>query len=121
MLPRHLNAITVASRRPYALKTLSVPAQASSVFILHRFLPNQLAHWAVLGWRPFKATHSTSMSQRGHHGWGRFPYSTMITVSRTWRCTKCTRNPIHAAALPWNSLTRNSRVPATLVKDTHYV
>ena len=50
------------------------------------------------------------MSQRGHHKWGRLPFSTMSILSRMWRCKNSTRNPICVASLPWNPLTWHSRV-----------
>ena len=76
-----------------------------------RFCSAPLEHWMVFGWRKFRTNHNNLISQRVHRGWRRFPYSTMITVSCTWRCTKWILNPALVAdllaplyrALSWSS------------------
>ena len=37
-----------------------------------------------------RAFNGTSMSHRGHRGWGRLPSSRITAVSLTCRCQKCT-------------------------------
>ena len=56
------------------------------------------------------------MLHQGHRGWGRFPSSTMITVSRTCRCRKYTQRPVLVISLPLYPLTGKSRGSAVLRK-----
>ena len=79
------------------------------------------AHCAVLGWRPFKATHGTIMSQRGHLGWGKLPYSTIITVYRLLWFKMYTRRPVLVATLPLHPTSGQSRVPIVLGKEILYI
>ena len=68
--PRYLNASMSVSGNPYNWNAASVPARASSAYSLWWLLSAPLQHRAVLIWRPLGSSHSTSMSQRGQHGWG---------------------------------------------------
>ena len=63
-----------------------------------RFRSAPLLHIMVLLWRPLRARHGTNMSQFSHLGWGRFPSSQMMSVSRTCLLQKCTR--IAVSSLP---------------------
>ena len=61
------------------------------------------------------------MSQQGQRGWGRFPSSTIITVSRTFWRRKCTRRPVLVFTLPLHPCTEQSCGPTTIGKETLYV
>ena len=93
----------------------------SSAASLHRFCSAPFMHCAVLGWRPFKTAHGTIMSHQGQRGWGRFPSSTIITVSRTFWRRKCTRIPVLVFTLPLHPCTEQSCGPTTIGKETLYV
>ena len=113
-----INATTLVSRRIY---DLFMPVMTSFASNLWQFLSTPLAHWAVLGRQLFRDYHCNRMSQRGNCGWKRLQSSTMITVSRTWWCTKCTCNTVHVAALPWHPSTGHSNGPVAWGRDTWYV
>ena len=121
MCPSYLKAVTVVIRWLYALKSPSVIPLAYSSTILHHFQSYPLLYWEMFGWQPFRAAHSTSMSQQGHRGWQRFTSSTMIMVSRMCQCTKCMHDPVHVAALPWHPSTWNSCRTVPSVTDTQCV
>ena len=59
----YLNDGTKVSGHPYAPKSRSVLAHISPAAILCHFRSASLAHWAVLGWSPFQATHGTKISK----------------------------------------------------------
>ena len=49
---------------------------------------------------PFRSGQVTSMSHRVHHGWGRLPSSSIITVYQTRRCKKRTHIDFRIATRP---------------------
>ena len=57
------------------------------------------------------------MSHYRYRGWGRFPFSKMIMVSFTWRCSKCTCIPFLFANPRWHHLTGKYRSPDALGKE----
>ena len=52
-----------------------------------------MRHCAVPGCRPFSPLRGTCMLHRARRGRGKFPSSSITTVSRTCRCTKCNHDP----------------------------
>ena len=70
IFPRYLKDGTEVSGWTYSRKGRSVIYCRSSAASLHHFCSASFLHCDVLGWRPFKAVHGTSMSQRVHRGWG---------------------------------------------------
>ena len=80
-----------------------------------------LAYWAVLGWRLFKSSQRTNISQKGHHGWRRFPSFRMTTMSHICLCRKWTRSHVTITALPLYPLTGQSRDSAAFGKEIKHV
>ena len=116
-----MNDDTEVTGRLYAWKCRSVLSRISSATILHRFRSAPLMHWAVLGWRPFKSAHGTSIAQRGQHMWGGFPFPRMITVSRTCRCKKGTCIPVLISGLPLHPSICHPLSPSASGKEIRYV
>ena len=119
--PRYLKDDNEVSERLYAWKCRSVLSRISSATILRRFRSAPLMHWAVLGWRPFKSAHGTSIAQRGQHMWGGFPFPRMITVSRTCRCKKGTCIPVLISGLPLHPSICHPLSPSASGKEIRYV
>ena len=71
-----------------------------SAAIQRHFRSASLAHWLLMECHPFRATHGTSISQQGHHEWGRFPSSrmTMVYLMCLWK--KFTHSAVLIAARP---------------------
>ena len=63
----------------------------------------------------------TIISHWGHLGWGRFLYSKMTTVSRTYRCRKCTNISVLVAARPGHPSNGQLRRPPLAGKAMWYV
>ena len=101
------------SGRSYSCKPHSVLSHTSASS-LRLFHSTPFANDEVLGWQPFKDTHGTRMSQRGHHGWGRLPSSKIIIVSRKFRCRKCTHRPVLIDSPPLHPSTGKSHDPTAL-------
>ena len=110
-LPRYVNQGTDWICCPYTSKAISVLSLISASARRRRFLSAPLLHIIVLLWRPLRARHGTNMSQFSHLGWGKFPSSKMIMVSRTYLLQKCTRIAVRVPALPGHPSTGNSVVP----------
>ena len=110
--PNYLKEVTISREIPYALKALDVIAFSSSAARFCRFRSAPFLHFAVRRFIPFKDLHGTSMSQRGHSGWRRFPSSSVTMVSRTCRCQKCTRMAVSVAARPLHPSTGQVPSPA---------
>ena len=83
---RYLKEVTIFRGRPYDLKALAVTYLSSSAANLRIFHSAPQGHCAVRLCVPFRAFHGTSMSHRGHRGWGRFPSSNITMVSLIFRC-----------------------------------
>ena len=86
---------------------------------LYRSTP--LAHCAVAGCLLFSIHQGNSMSHRGYRGWGRFPYSKMTTVSRKFRCIKCTSISVLVDACTGHPSTGQLRGPPLDGKSMRYV
>ena len=63
----------------------------------------------------------TCMSHLAHRGWGKFPSSSITTVSWTFRCTKCTRIAVLVARAPGYPSTGHRCGPPFVRKDILYV
>ena len=61
------------------------------------------------------------MSQRGNRGWGRFPSSKMIKISRKCRWEKCTHIAVLIAALPIHPSTGQFHSPHVFRKAIMYI
>ena len=103
--PKYLKEVTISRGRPYALKVLDVTALSFSATRRHLFCCATFFHCARRRCILFRARHGTSMSHRGHHGWGRFHFSKITTVSQTCRYQICNPMAVHIAALPLNTST----------------
>ena len=93
----------------------------SSTPSLRRFISAPLAHWAVVVWRPFRASHVNCIPQWGHRGWGRFPSSKIKMVSLTCLWNKFTLSAILVAARPLHPSTGHSCGPAAVGNEIQYV
>ena len=89
--------------------------------IRHLFLSAPFFHIAVEWCLPFKALHGTSISHREHLGWGNFPSSKMITISRTCRLQKCISIAVLAPAHPGRPSTGQLHGPPLVRKAIQYV
>ena len=98
--------------RPSQWCALEVSALSFSSTKLHRSRSAPLLHCAVWLCDPFRDRHGTSISHRGQHGWGRFTYSIITTVSRTCQCQKCTRMAVRVAACQLHPSTGQGLGPA---------
>ena len=103
--PKYLKEFTISRGRPYALKNLDVTAFSSSASGRCFFCFTPFLHCAVHQCIPFNDRHGTSMSHRGHRGWGRLPSSSTTTVSLTCRCQNCTIIVVRVNARPLHPLT----------------
>ena len=70
---------------------------------------------------PFRAYHVTSISHRGHHGWGRFPSSRITTVSMTCRCQKFAIITVCVNACPLHTSTGKGLGPSLVRNAILYV
>ena len=61
------------------------------------------------------------MSRQGHHGWGRFPSSKIITISQTCLCRKFTLISALVDAWPLHPLTGNFRGPTVVGNCIQYI
>ena len=80
------------------LNALEVTALSSSAVKRRRFRSSPFLHSAVRWCSPFRDRHGSSMLHRGHHGWGRFPSSSITTVYWTCRCQNFIRMAVRVAA-----------------------
>ena len=71
--PKYLKEFTIPRGRPYALKALGVTSLSSSADRRLLFHSAPFLHCAMRRFIPFRSRHGSSMSHRGHHGWGSSP------------------------------------------------
>ena len=93
----------------------------SSDAIRRHFFSAPLAHLVLVACRPFRTTHGTRISQRGHHGWGRLPSSNMTKVYLTCMGNKCTPSTIIVAARPRYPSTGPSCSPTAAGNNIRYI
>ena len=110
------STVPLPSLTPPVTTTFYIPTPPASAQLTHiglatSFLSAPILHIIVLLWRPLRARHGTNMSQFSHIGWGRFPSSKMMIVSRTCLLQKCTRIAVRVPALPGHPSTGHSAVP----------
>ena len=117
-LPRYLNSDTDSMCSPYASKSRSKFSLVSFSASRRLFLYTPFAHCTVPGWRPFSALRGTCMSHLEHRGWGKFPSSSITTVSRTCRCTKCTHIAVLVARAPGTPPRGISSLPSFLERTS---
>ena len=94
-------------------------SSASAICRLFRSAP--FLHISLAWCLPLSARHRTSMLHREHLGFGRFPSSKMITMSRTCRLQKCIRIAVRVPALPGQTSTGKILGPPLVGKSIRYV
>ena len=107
--PKYLKDVTISIGLPWDWKALAPLSLIYSSVNHHLFRSAPLVHWAVVACHPFRAFHGNSMYHQGHRGWGRSPSSSIITVSWTYLCRKCTLITVLVADHPLHPSTGNSR------------
>ena len=90
----------------------------SASAIRRLFLSAHFLHIVVAWCLPF--IYGTSMSHREHLGWGSFPSSKMITISRTYQLQKCIRIAVLVPDRPGKPSTGQLRGPPLVGKAIQY-
>ena len=114
--PRYLKEVTTSRGCPQALKALTVTYLSSSAANISLFRSDPQVHCTVRLCVPFMELNGTSMSHRGHRGWGRSTSSRITTMSLTCRCQKCTLIAVRVNARPLHPSTGLGLGPA-LIKN----
>ena len=110
--PRYRKEVIIYRGCPYVLNALEVTALSSFATNNHCFQPAPFLSCYVCRCIPFSDFHSTSISHRGHRGWGRLPSSSITTVSQAFQCNKCTRITVQVTDITLHPSTGQGLSPA---------